>query len=349
MVPNSRAGRVAALVFLSLGWCVCSIAHAGSPLLADSFEGPKHLTFTNVDGQALEGWLWRSALPRASAAPAVVMLHGCSGVYGSKGYGEDDAISTRFIDWAVRLNARGVHVLLVDSISTRDPQNPPALARQNYCNDRPAVVAIGAREEVERPRDALAGYAALIALRNADGTASVDPARVGLLGWSHGGSAVLATVAAGALPPQPFTAGQSFYPGCGLYGAFGNPGNGTSTYVASVPVSIYLGLDDAISTLAACGGHRDHSEQEAGAAFALHAFDQVGHSFDGAQCTEQVDGPLVSPWTDRRYSCSGTYNGDAFDLRDWQAKLESDRLATCALMTSFGEDAPECAAAPIFP
>ena len=169
------------------------------------------------------------------------------------------------------------------------------------------------------------------------------------MGWSHGGSAVLATVASDALPSQPFTTAQSFYPGCGLYGAFGNPGNGTSSYVASVPTTIYLGLEDTISTLAACGGHRDHSEAAGGAAFGLHAFGQVGHSFDGARCVEQADGPLLSPWTKRRYSCSGTYDGQPFDLHDWQAKLESDRLALCALLTSFGENAPECDGKPIFP
>lgn len=324
-------------------------AHADSRLLADGFEGPKRLVFSNTDGQALEGWYWRSPAPPAGAAPAVVMLHGCSGVYGSNGYGEAGAISSRFTGWALRLNARGVHVLLVDSFSTRDPQHPPAQARQNYCNDRPAVVAIGAREEVERPRDALAGYAALLALRNPGGTPSVDAARVGLLGWSHGGSAVLATVAAEALPSQPFTTAQSFYPGCGLYGAFGNPGNGTSSYIASVPTTVYLGLEDTISTLAACGGHRDHSESAGGAPFVLHAFEQVGHSFDGVRCTEHAEGMLVSPWTGRRYSCSGSYNGQAFDLHDWQAKLESDRLATCALLASFGEDASDCHIAPIFP
>ena len=348
--PETHPGKssITMRALLLLGCCMSGMPHAAG-LMADGFESPKRLVFTNADGQALEGWWWRSPMPLASAAPAVVMLHGCSGVYGSNGYGDAAAISTRFTNWAIRLNAHGLHALLVDSFSTRDPQHPPAQARQNYCSDRPAVVAIGAREEVERARDALAGYAALLAQRNPDSTPSVDPSRVGLLGWSHGGSAVLATVASSTLPPPPFTTAQSFYPGCGMYGAFGNPGNGTSSYVAAIPTAIHLGLDDAISTLAACGGHRDHSDQAGGAAFALHTFEQVGHSFDGARCIEQVAGPLLSPWTTRRYACSGSYNGEAFDLRDWQAKLESDRLATCAFLTSFNEEATECDIAPIFP
>ena len=56
-----------------------------------------------------------------------------------------------------------------------------------------------------------------------------------------------------------------FYPGCGLYGAFGNPGNGTSTYVADVPTQLHIGTADTISDILACTAHREHSDAAQGA------------------------------------------------------------------------------------
>jgi dienelactone hydrolase len=50
----------------------------------------------------------------------------------------------------------------------------------------------------------------------------VIPDRIGLQGWSNGGSTVLATVSpvAPGVPSAGFRAALAFYPGCGLHGAF---------------------------------------------------------------------------------------------------------------------------------
>lgn len=320
-------------------------------LFGDGFEGAQRIKVPTTSGPALEAWLWRPTHPMSTPGPAVVMLHGCSGVYGSNGYGDESRISSRFSDWARRLLDEGVHVLLLDSFSTRDPLAQPALARQNYCGDRSALVAIQAREEIDRPRDARAGYDVLTALSAPGGGLAIDPARVAVIGWSHGGSAAMASVAEGTFASSPFVLAQSFYPGCGLYGAFGGDGiqQSSSSYRAERPLAIYLGLEDEVSVATVCDAHRLHSDSVAGMPFEVHAFESVGHSFDGARCVQAVDGALVSPWTWLRYNCSGSYDGEPFDLHDWQAKGESDRLAMCALLTAFGAQSKACTDPPFVP
>lgn len=320
-------------------------------LFSDGFEGARRIHVPTQSGPALEAWLWRPTHPLSTPGPAVVMLHGCSGVYGSNGYGDDSYISSRFTDWARRLLDEGVHVLLIDSFSTRDPLAEPAFARQNYCGDRAALEAIGAREESDRPHDARAGYDVLTALPAPGGGLAIDPARVAVIGWSHGGSAAMASVAEGTFASSPFVLAQSYYPGCGLYGAFGGDGmqQSSSSYRAERPLAIYLGLEDEISIESVCDAHRLHSDSVAGMPFEVHAFESVGHSFDGARCVAAADGALVSPWTALRYNCTGSYNGEPFDLYDWRAKLESERLATCALLTAFGVESEACTMPPIVP
>jgi len=173
------------------------------------FDTGQRIAFQSDDGTPIEGWLWlsRCAAPRA---PGVVLLHGCSGVYPND-YGDESKGSTRY------------------------PDSLPTASRQDYWSARADIVAVHATEENDRPRDAQGGYAALIALIDEHAQPRVDPARVGLFGWSHGGSAALATIARGRWPQQPFATAQIYYPGCGLYNALGNPDNGTSAYVADVP------------------------------------------------------------------------------------------------------------------
>ena len=90
-----------------------------------------------------------------------------------------------------------------------------------------------------RPLDA---YGALQFLKSEKDT--VDPLRIGLQGWSNGGSAVLATMAASTLSSvglsasAAFRAGLAFYPGCGLDARFRD---GYSPYA---PIRIFIGTAD---------------------------------------------------------------------------------------------------------
>lgn len=129
-------------------------------------------------------------------APALVLLHGCGGPYGRGGQ-----LAERMLDYVALLNERGAGALVLDSLTPR--------GEKELCTQR-----IGTRRvtQAHRRLDALA---ALEWLARQPG---VDPARVGLLGWSNGGSTVLAAIssrhAAVAAAPVKAAFAVAFYPGC---------------------------------------------------------------------------------------------------------------------------------------
>ncbi|MEI6803112.1 MAG: dienelactone hydrolase family protein [Burkholderiales bacterium] len=136
------------------------------------------------------------ASAQASAAPAMVLLHGCGGVADGQG-----RLSSRTRDMATRLQAMGVAVLVPDSFTPR--------GQTELCTQR-----VGARtiDQTQRRRDALGALQWLAA------QPGVDATRLGLLGWSNGGSTVLAAsnqrhpeVRASATQASLAVA---FYPGC---------------------------------------------------------------------------------------------------------------------------------------
>ena len=123
----------------------------------------------------------------AGAAPvgAVVVLHGC------------DGIEPHYRQWAQRLADWGYAALLIDSFGPR--------GFQEVCN-RGLLVPPEAQA-----RDAFDGAAYLRA------APQVHAQRVGVIGFSHGGWAVLKAVLAGLVrrPNEPaFAAAVAFYPGC---------------------------------------------------------------------------------------------------------------------------------------
>jgi dienelactone hydrolase len=116
---------------------------------------------------------------------AVVVMHGCSG------------ISPSTYAWARRLASWGYAALVVDSFGPRGVKN--------VCGhglDIPGGL---------RAKDAFAAAAYL------RGRADIDPERLGLVGFSHGGRAALVTAeerSATAAGAKPFKAIIAYYPGC---------------------------------------------------------------------------------------------------------------------------------------
>ena len=133
--------------------------------------------------------------PKASA-PALVLLHGCGGPYARSGQ-----LDERMRSYAALLNAQGTHALVLDSLTPR--------GEKELCTQK-----VGTRRvtQANRRLDALAALAWL------SRRTGVNPLRIGLLGWSNGGSTVLAAVNA----RHPAVAAASakaafavaFYPGC---------------------------------------------------------------------------------------------------------------------------------------
>jgi dienelactone hydrolase len=184
--------------------------------LASLAMRPEQVVFLSKDGRTpLLGYVFKPARPLGAQAPAIVMMHGRAGAYSSLANGRYDAdtLSKRHREWGERWAEQGYIAMLVDGFGPRGfAQGFP---RRSY-DSRPA----GLNEVTVRPLDA---YGALAYLRVRPGVAGD---RIGLMGWSNGGSATLASMsvdAPGIRQPTAqtgFRAALVFYPGCGLHGHF---------------------------------------------------------------------------------------------------------------------------------
>ena len=174
-------------------------------------------------GLELRGVLYR---PEGSAPhPAVLMLHGCSGLWARNG---EPTPSYAF--WAGHMRDRGFVALLLDSFGPR--------GEKEICTQQARQV----RPDRERVADAWAARRWLAA------QPGVDPQRIFLLGWSNGGTTVLNAVLG---PPRGepaeagFAAAVAFYPGCSGLAR-------TGAYRPAVPVLIQAGGADDWTPAADC-------------------------------------------------------------------------------------------------
>jgi carboxymethylenebutenolidase len=176
---------------------------------------PATVHFMSADGKTnLIGYAFMPAEKRAERTPAVVLMHGRAGPYSLnvKDTGPYNAttLTMRHKQWGTSWAALGYIAVLVDSFGPRGFWS--GFGRGSY-NDRPDAV----NEVTIRPLDA---YGALAYLRS---RADVAPDRIGLQGWSNGGSAALATMAVDApgitdhSAAAGFKAALVFYAGCGLH------------------------------------------------------------------------------------------------------------------------------------
>ncbi|MFI4996314.1 MAG: dienelactone hydrolase family protein [Hyphomicrobiales bacterium] len=123
--------------------------------------------------------------PGAGPFPAIVVLHGC------------DGIGRHYRMWARQLRAWGYIALLVDSFRPR--------GLTTICNHGMTV------PPTLRAQDAFNAAAYLRSLSN------VTPDRIGIIGFSHGGWAILKAVLAentSRSHAEPFAVAVAFYPGC---------------------------------------------------------------------------------------------------------------------------------------
>ena len=234
------AGRLIAglLLLAAAGWVAAAPAEV--PSLDKRAEGtavvlPSH-------------WFPASA---SAPAPAVVLLHGCGGMFDARG-----RLGERYVEMAQRLNAMGIHALVTDSFGPR--------GEKEICTQR-----AGARRVTmtERRRDALGALQWLAA------QPGVDARRLALLGWSNGGSTVLAATDLNnpevrQAPVKPALA-VAFYPGCNavLRGGYKPVG----------PLLMLLGEADDWTPPAPCKA----VAAKAGEQVQWAAYPGAGHGFDG--------------------------------------------------------------------
>jgi carboxymethylenebutenolidase len=190
------------------------------------------------------------------------MMHGRAGAYSSLANGVYDAgtLSKRHKAWGELWAGQGAVALLVDGFGARG--YPAGFPRHSY-DSRPETL----NEVTVRPLDA---YGALDFLR---ARADVDGARIGLQGWSNGGSATLAAMASAPPRGNGFVAALAFYPACGLKGAF------ETGYQPYAPVRVFIGTADEEVSPKRCEKLVEES-RASGGDITIRLYDGATHSFD---------------------------------------------------------------------
>jgi carboxymethylenebutenolidase len=199
------------------------------------------------------------------------MMHGRAGAYSTNANGRYDAgtLSGRHLAWGELWAAQGYIALLVDGFGPRGyPQGFPRFSYET----RPAEL----NEVTVRPLDA---YGALEFLR---ARPDVAADRIGIQGWSNGGSAALAAMAAGASRPgeTAFRAALAFYPACGLKGQF------QDGYRPYAPVLVLHGTADEEVSPRRCGDLVERSRAEGGT-IEIRFYRGATHSFDSPGARRQ--------------------------------------------------------------
>jgi carboxymethylenebutenolidase len=232
----------------------------------------ERVEFPSADGKTmLVGYLFKPTARSDERVPAVVMMHGRAGAYSTRAGGTYDAttLSQRHQFWGLWWAKQGYLALLVDGFGPRG--YPQGFGPRTY-KDRPPDL----NEVTVRPLDA---YGALAYLRSRP---DVQSDRIGLQGWSNGGSATLATMATDApgiadhTPTAGFRAALAFYPACGLKGHFD-----TIEYIVYAPLRLFMGTADEEVSPRQCRELLEDAEGDIESRFykgASHDFDDPGRS-----------------------------------------------------------------------
>ena len=191
------SGRLAQALWGALACCAAALAQPAQGVQAVQAVQAVHVPSLDAPrGTALVlPGLWFAAAATVPA-PAMVLMHGCGGLFDGRG-----RVALRYTELTARLNALGIHVLVTDSFT---PRGETGLCTQPLGQRRVT--------QLQRRRDALGALQWLAAQPGVDGL------RLGLLGWSNGGSTVLAALnrrhpEVMAAPVKPSLA-VAFYPGC---------------------------------------------------------------------------------------------------------------------------------------
>ncbi|MBV8148482.1 MAG: dienelactone hydrolase family protein [Candidatus Eremiobacteraeota bacterium] len=180
--------------------------------------------------------------------PAMVLLHGCFGIGRST------------ISWAKWFADNGYEAIVVDSLG---PRHVESVCDGGYPSEQ---------------RRALDAYATLAFLQKRP---EVDADRIGMIGWSHGGAAVLAAddaALAKQIPGKKFEAAIALYPDCEAM-----PSSGVSA-----PLLIFTGGRDDLTPPTLCSEGVKRLER-AGEPVSEHRYAYATHAFDSA-----VDAGLVN-------------------------------------------------------
>lgn len=260
----SAASRVLFAALLSL--FAASAFGASSATTVDHVRFPSFDVDRDGNPVEIDAILVRAATASVDRVPAVVAMHGCAGMYAAARTRRNE-LQVRLRTMADLLVEQGYAVLFPDSFRSRGVESVCA---------QPARTQ---RIDPSRRRLDAVGALAFLQLRS-----DIAPDRVALLGWSHGGSTLLATLDDNAPFVQAFRknntetpffrAGIAFYPGC--FGSLRNPAG----FRSSVPLLLLVGGSDDWTSPAACMRLADRARGST-PAVSIVVYPDTYHGFDG--------------------------------------------------------------------
>ncbi|MCK6586022.1 MAG: dienelactone hydrolase family protein [Polyangiaceae bacterium] len=265
-------------VFASLS--LSSITASAITITEEEFDGPDNLTMNAVL------YLPDNYDPEETHE-AVVMLHGCSGMWSNSDYGAysggNPNLQNHLDKWGIKLANEGIVALAVDSFTPRTPSGVTEDDFQHQCSGD--TYAGDVDPYTDRVADARAAYDYLVSY------GGISSAHVGLLGWSHGAQAAMVE-AAETLPTantartnHVFSATVVFYPGCGLALDFVDTSNVADSYWRP-HTHFRMNMGENDSFYSNCDTRMDIAiASPYNAPVEYESYAGAGHSFDGGSQT----------------------------------------------------------------
>jgi dienelactone hydrolase len=236
-------------------------------------SAPQRVSFDSLDHDpatgrpvVIQASLFKPENADSRRRPAVVALHGCGGMYSSATL-KKDALSVRHQRMADLLVSEGYTALFPDSFRSRGFEEICTVAnkKRTLTQQHRRLDAQGALAWLQRRDDVL-------------------PGRIAILGWSHGASAVLATINAkqpavygwrDRKPPMPyFKAGIAFYPGCN------DSLKSRDGYSLAAPITLFIAGSDDWTAPGPCVDLAAKLSA-AGEAATITVYPDTYHGFDG--------------------------------------------------------------------
>jgi len=203
-----------------------------------------------VDGDFPLQMQWQPAA-QSGRRPAIIALHGCGGLYNSRGQ-----LEGRYTSYAQRWNAAGWHVVAPDSFGSR--------GQRSICTQPASERTI----KVAHRRADVLRTAAWLSTRD-----DVDPTRVAIVGWSNGASAALEVVDRSIWRGQAPAAIVAYYPGCNAWAR-------RALVEPAAPILLLLGEADEWTPAAPCQQLGKRFQADYPDRVAVRTFADGHHGFD---------------------------------------------------------------------
>jgi dienelactone hydrolase len=243
-----------------------------------TFPGPAN---TELDGDLLSGVIYTKVAINPSPRPAVILMHGCSGMWKTSSIGMPNPRKDEIEKWGMKLASNGIDVLAVDSFTRRN-------SYQDHCGESGEDPSKYTDPYTIRAQDVNAARAFLAS------QTGIDSTRIGLIGWSHGAAAAMVDTAATPkddnVPkssPPPFAATVLFYPGCGLNLGFHTGSLKSSFWRPRTKLFLNIGNYDQTVSYQDCQTRADIAINTYGAGpgatneVSFILFPNANHAFDG--------------------------------------------------------------------